>query len=257
MYLSWNCGQKFPFLSNDHCRADHLLAASRSRVFLTNIRASGEVMKPSVVERRWIEEEKDDGTVACSMVQGLDRGQLYLGASAKPCGQIPKSPRSSSSNKRFMMKKNPLLFLAPNEQILALAQSYDDAANILDGSGVNALPILSLRMHAIELFLKSLVAKTLSADQGNFGFLARIKRRENYTLSSTFEKVDYRHKTRLLGARETLSCDLKDLERLFQDSRYAYGIGKNLNIGLCQRVVGYLAKETPNLVRITRMSEAN
>lgn len=154
------------------------------------------------------------------------------------------------------MKERPSYFISPNAQVLDLARSYNDASNILEGNGGNALPILNFRMHAIELFLKSLVVKTLSVDQGGGGFLERVMRRGDHTLSTTFEKVDYRHKTKLLGGRETLERDLKDLEGLFQDSRYVYESGKSLNIGLAQRVVDYLADEIPKLVMISRMSRS-
>ena len=47
----------------------------------------------------------------------------------------------------------------PNVQILDLAHSYYSAAEVLADAGANAIPIINLRCHAIELFLKALPSK--------------------------------------------------------------------------------------------------
>lgn len=155
------------------------------------------------------------------------------------------------------MNDKPSFSIFPNTQVLDLAQSYNDASNILDENGGNALPILNLRMHAIELFLKSLVVKAQSIDQGDGVFLVRVERWGNHVLLNILKEADQCHRTQLLTGLKTLERDLDDLQGLFQDSRYIYETGKNLNIGLARRVVDYLAKEVPKLARISRTSEPN
>ena len=55
----------------------------------------------------------------------------------------------------------------PNVQILDLAHSYYSAAEVLADAGANAIPIINLRCHAIELFLKALHQKDTFTDTGH------------------------------------------------------------------------------------------
>ena len=63
----------------------------------------------------------------------------------------------------------------PNLQVLDLACSYYKAAEVLDDANANAIPIINLRCHAIELFLKSLHLKDDASDIGGGVFLLRLR----------------------------------------------------------------------------------
>lgn len=95
----------------------------------------------------------------------------------------------------------------PNLQVLDLACSYYKAAEVLDDANANAIPIINLRCHAIELFLKSLHLKDDASDIGGGVFLLRLRsgRRVNNDLRDSLGKALQEHRDELLSDMPTLS----------------------------------------------------
>ncbi len=137
----------------------------------------------------------------------------------------------------------------PNMQVLDLARSYYDAAELLASAGANAIPIVNLRCHAIELFLKSLHLKDTATDIGDKVFLLRPEPgyRVSHGLCSSFSKALPGHKDELLSGMPSLIDDLSELEGVFQKSRYLYEDGSSLPLSVAERVSRYLARRLPDL----------
>lgn len=75
-------------------------------------------------------------------------------------------------------------------QILDLAHSYYSATEVLADADANAIPIINLRCHAIELFLKALHQKDTFTDTGTGVFVMRpgSGRNVSHDLNDSFKK---------------------------------------------------------------------
>lgn len=140
----------------------------------------------------------------------------------------------------------------PNPQVLDSAKSFYDAAEILDRAGGNALPIINLRCHAIELFLKSLHLGYESIDQGDGIALLRTVsgRKQGHGLCGSFEQALAAHQSEILKGYPDLEDSLVALDGVFQESRYIYETGNSLPLGTARRVVQHLAVIVPKLERL-------
>jgi len=140
----------------------------------------------------------------------------------------------------------------PNPQVLDLAQSFYDAAEILDRADGNALPIINLRCHAIELFIKSLHLKDTAIDQGDGIYLLRTSsgRQQGHGLWGSFEQALEAHRVEILKAYPDFHDSLTSLDGVFQESRYIYETGKPLPLGTACRVARHLAMIVPQLQRL-------
>ena len=137
----------------------------------------------------------------------------------------------------------------PNMQILDLAYSYHEAAEALADSKANAIPIVNLRCHAIELFLKSLHLKDIETDVGTNVYLRRPKsgRDEGHGLVNSFNKSFNEHRAELLSDMPTLLEELTHLEGVFQKSRYVYENGDSLPLSKAANVSRFLASKLKTL----------
>ena len=140
----------------------------------------------------------------------------------------------------------------PNVQILDLAYSYYEAAEVLDSSDANAIPIVNLRCHAIELFLKSLYLTDTATDVGDDVFLLRPSsgRNDGHGLVKSFCKSLQQHRSELLSDMPDLPDELEHLERVFQKSRYQYENGDSLPLSKAACVSRFLAKKLATLPRL-------
>ncbi|SEL39312.1 hypothetical protein [Pacificibacter marinus] len=140
----------------------------------------------------------------------------------------------------------------PNVQILDLAYSYYEAAEVLANSGANAIPIVNLRCHAIELFLKSLYLTDTAKDVGHGVFLLTpgSGRNDGHSLANSFGKALHEHRTELLSDMPDLPDELTHLEGVFQKSRYLYENGDSLPLSKAACVSRFLAKRLTTLPRL-------
>ena len=131
----------------------------------------------------------------------------------------------------------------PNQQILDLADSFFDASEILARSRANAIPILNLRCHSIELFLKSLHVNNISTDIGWGVSLIRPASGHDirHGLRSSFERALKEHQDELLCDMPLLLDELGHLEGAFQKSRYLYEAGDSVPVSTAERVSRYLS----------------
>ena len=136
-------------------------------------------------------------------------------------------------------------------QILDLAHSYYSAAEVLADAGANAIPIINLRCHAIELFLKALHQKDTFTDTGTGVFVMRpgSGRNVSHDLNDSFLKALPAHRDELLREMSTLCDDLKKLYGVFAKSRYLYEAGGSLPHSKAKNVSQLLAEKTANLPR--------
>ena len=137
----------------------------------------------------------------------------------------------------------------PNLQVLDLAHSYYRAAEVLADADANAIPIINLRCHAIELFLKSLHLKDTATDIGDGVFLLQpvSGRGVNHDLTDSFGKAVQKHRDELLSAMPSLPEDLEKLGGVFQKSRYLYENGGSLPLSIAERVCQFLAEKVAGL----------
>ena len=137
----------------------------------------------------------------------------------------------------------------PNPQVLDPAKSFYDAAEILDQADCNALPIINLRCHAIELFLKSLYLGVESIDQGDgIGILRTVSgRKQGHVLLWSFQQAIEAHQAKILEGYPDLQEALEDLDGVFKESRYIYEKGKSLPLETARRVAQHLAVIVPKL----------
>lgn len=140
----------------------------------------------------------------------------------------------------------------PNRQVLDLALSFHDAAEVLHDADANAIPIINLRCHAIELFLKSLHLKDTATDVGEGVSLLRpvTGRGISHSLTDSFGNALQEHRDELVLGMPSLSEDLASLEGVFQKSRYVYENGDRLPLSTAERVSRYLAEKLPELTRL-------
>lgn len=140
----------------------------------------------------------------------------------------------------------------PNMQVLDLARSYHEAAEVLADANANAIPIINLRCHAIELFLKSLHLMDSATDIGDGVFLLQpgSGRGVHHDLCDSFEKALQKHHDELLSDMTTLPRDLENLRGVFQKSRYLYENGDSLPFSTAERVSRYLAVKLSELPRL-------
>lgn len=140
----------------------------------------------------------------------------------------------------------------PNLQILDLAKSYYEAAEKLDNSGASAIPIVNLRCHAIELFLKSLHLKDTTTDVGDGVSVFRPSsgRNEGHGLENSFGRALQAHRDELLSDMPDLLDALRQLEGVFQKSRYLYESGDSLPLSNAACVSRFLAKKLTTLPRL-------
>lgn len=140
----------------------------------------------------------------------------------------------------------------PNTQVFNLALTYHEAAQVLDDAEANPIPIINLRCHAVELFLKSLHLKDAVSDAGGGVSLLTPSsgKRVNHDLSSSFDRALDQHHAALLSDRPTLRDDLVILEGVFQRSRYLYENGSSLPISTAEQVSQYLAGKMFTLPRL-------
>lgn len=133
----------------------------------------------------------------------------------------------------------------PNLQVLDLACSYYEAAEVLAGVDASTIPIINMRCHAIELFLKSLHLRDIAMDIGNGVSLLRpiSGRSVHHNLSGSFGKALQEHRDELTSGMPWLNDDLGNLEGVFQKSRYAYENGQSLPLPTAERVSRFLAKK--------------
>lgn len=140
----------------------------------------------------------------------------------------------------------------PNLQILNLARSYYDAAEVLANSGANAIPVVNLRCHAIELFLKALHLTDDATDVGDGVFLLTPKsgRNDGHGLQNSFSKALQEHRDALLSGMPDLPAELAQLEGVFQKSRYLYENGDGLPLAKAACVSRFLAANISKLPRL-------
>ena len=140
----------------------------------------------------------------------------------------------------------------PNTQVLNLALTYHEAAQVLDDARANPIPVINLRCHAIELFLKSLHLRDVASDIGEGVFLLTPSsgKAVNHDLNHSFDKALERHRAELLSDRLTLRDDLAILGGVFQRSRYLYENGGSLPISTAKQVSQYLADRLAVLPRL-------
>jgi hypothetical protein len=141
----------------------------------------------------------------------------------------------------------------PNLKVRDLAFSYYKAAEVLADTDANAIPIINLRCHAIELFLKSLHLKDTATDIGDGVFLLQpvSGRSVRHYLRDSFDKALQEHRDELLSDMPTLPDDLVNLEGVFQRSRYLYENGGSLPLSEAKRVSQYLAEKLAKLPLLT------
>lgn len=141
--------------------------------------------------------------------------------------------------------------VVPNPQVLDLADSYYVASEILATSDGNAIPIVNLRCHAIELFLKSLHLRDTAINARNGALLLRPEsgRDVQHNLRESFDKALPEHQNELLSDMNSLKDDLEALKAVFRKSRYIYESGDYLPICMSARVSRYLAEKVPKLTR--------
>ena len=140
----------------------------------------------------------------------------------------------------------------PNVQVLDLAYSYYDAAEVLANSGANAIPIINLRCHAIELFLKALHLTDNATDIGDGVFLLAPNsgRGDGHGLGNSFSKGLKEHRDELLSDMPNLTVELGHLEGIFQKSRYLYENGDYLPLAKAACVSRFLAEKLSTLPRL-------
>ncbi len=140
----------------------------------------------------------------------------------------------------------------PNLQILDLAYSYYEAAEVLANAGANAIPIVNLRCHAIELFLKSLHLTDVATDIGDEVFLLRPRsgRNDGHGLVNSLNKALQEHRAELLSGMPDLTNELTYLEGVFQKSRYLYENGDSLPLSKASCVSSFLAERLNKLPRL-------
>jgi hypothetical protein len=146
-------------------------------------------------------------------------------------------------------KRFVIVTALPNLQVRDLASSYYSAAEVLDNAEANAIPIINLRCHAIELFLKSLHLKDTTEDIGNGVFLLRpiSGRSVRHGLKDSFDKALQEHRDELLCGMPNLVADLIRLEGAFKRSRYIYEDDGSLPFSEAKSVSRYLAEKLPKL----------
>lgn len=149
------------------------------------------------------------------------------------------------------MKTNWSVF--PNLQVLDSAQSFYEAAEILDRENANALPIINLRCHAIELFLKSLYLTDRATDVGDGVMLLQPNsgRGGGHDLRGLFGKALQAHQEDILRDFDDFDASLSALDGVFSQSRYIYETGNSLPFGTARRVVKHLAVTVPSLERLS------
>lgn len=139
----------------------------------------------------------------------------------------------------------------PNRQIVNLAQSYHQAAEVLIAARANAIPIVNLQCHAIELFLKSLHLEDITTDSGTgtgvLLFTPSSGQNVGHYLVKSFDKAFKEHRDSLLEGMPSLKVYLEDLEGVFRKSRYAYEGPSSLHLGKAEDVSKFLAEELPKL----------
>lgn len=140
----------------------------------------------------------------------------------------------------------------PNLQVLDLANSYYRAAEVLADAKANAIPIINLRCHAIELFLKALHLKDTATDIGDGVFLLQpvSGRGVSHDLTDSLGKALQEHRGELISSMPSLPEDLKILGGVFQKSRYLYENGGNLPLSTAERVSRFLAEKVAGLPRL-------
>ena len=140
----------------------------------------------------------------------------------------------------------------PNVQILDLANSYYEAAKILTDAGANAIPVVNLRCHAIELFLKSLHLTDTATDVGDGVFLLTPSsgRDAGHNLTTSFGKALQVHREALLSGMPDFLEELQLLEGIFQRSRYLYENQDGLPLSKATSVSTVLAENIKTLPRL-------
>lgn len=140
----------------------------------------------------------------------------------------------------------------PNLQVLDLAESFYSAAEVLENNGSNAIPIINLRCHAIELYLKALHLKDTATDLSNGVALLRPTsgRCAGHQLGNSLTNALPEHQKELLYGMPRLNEELALLEGTFGRSRYIYENGDSLPFSTAEHVVRYLACRIPQLTPI-------
>jgi hypothetical protein len=140
----------------------------------------------------------------------------------------------------------------PNLQVLNLAESFYSAAEILKDNRSNAIPIINLRCHAIELYLKALHLKDTATDFGDGVALLRPNsgRGAGHQLGNSFTNALPEHQKELLSGMPRLNEELALLEGIFRRSRYIYENGDSLPFSTAEHVARYLACRIPQLTPI-------
>lgn len=140
----------------------------------------------------------------------------------------------------------------PNLQVLDLAESFYNAAEVLKNNGSNAIPIINLRCHAIELYLKALHLKDTETDLGDGLALLRPTsgRCAGHLLGNSFANALQEHQKELLFGMPRLNEELTLLEGIFRRSRYIYENGDSLPFSTAEHVARYLASRIPQLTPI-------
>ena len=140
----------------------------------------------------------------------------------------------------------------PNLQVLDLAESFYNAAEVLKNNESNAIPIINLRCHAIELYLKALHLKDTATDLGDVLALLRPTsgRCAGHQLGNSFANALQEHQKELLFGMPRLNEELALLEGIFRRSRYIYENCDSLPFSTAEHVARYLASRIPQLTPI-------
>ena len=138
-----------------------------------------------------------------------------------------------------------MLSVLPNGQVQGLARSYYEAAEVLVNADANAIPIINLHCHSIELFLKSLHLTDVATDVGDGIAVLHPKngRGVSHSLKNSFLQAIPEHSELLAIGMPSLEHDLVSLEGVFQESRYLYESGRSLPLSTAKRVSQYLSKK--------------
>jgi hypothetical protein len=114
----------------------------------------------------------------------------------------------------------------PNLTVIGFARTYFEAGKLLyeqrQGTGFY-IPAGNLLCHAIELYMKALTNEAKWEPTEGGGYKEVTERSKSWhNLYDMLEKMDPHFRESLLAGRASLSEDLKDLDGLFQATRYPF-----------------------------------
>ena len=113
----------------------------------------------------------------------------------------------------------------PNTSILDFANTYFEAGKLLYhqdlGNGFY-LPAANLLCHSVELYLKSLSNPANSEATGTGIYIEKTSSKKGHRLSKMLKQVEENFNDQLTRKPDVLEEKLKQIEGLFQASRYPF-----------------------------------